>query len=153
MKFILALLFSASTLLASQDNPTREELRQTVQHIQRLAKEQQAELDAAHLNEKSLEKNLNGTLKDLGTAQSKLITVQGEINTLAQHDANETADKKHILTKYHRLKAIACVIAAAVAIFLVMRLTSFIPIAIMPYKIYLYAGAGIGAATLVATLL
>lgn len=139
--------------MASQTEPTRAELLQTVQHISRLAKEQQSDLDAAHEHEGSLETNLKGVLKELGETQSNLVNVQTEINTLAQHDANETADKKHILTKYHRLKAIACAIAAAAAIFLVMRLTSFIPTFIAPYKIYLYVGAGIGAATLVATLL
>jgi Ni/Co efflux regulator RcnB len=157
MKRVLVILVAAalaiSPSLASQTDPTREELRQTVQHIQRLAKEQQVELDAAHENEKTLQGKLTATLGALGTAQSSLITVQGKINLLAQHDANETAAKAHILAKYHFLKAIACAIAAAAAIFAVMQLTSFIPLAIMPYKIYLYAGAGLGAAILVATLL
>jgi len=153
MKAFAILIVLAMSVSASQTAPTRSELLQTVQHISRLAKEQQADLDAARAHEQSLETNLKGVLKELGETQSTLVTVQTEINTLAQHDANETADKKHILTKYHRLKAIACAIAAAAAIFLVMRLTSFIPAFIAPYKIYLYAGAGIGAATLVATLL
>lgn len=153
MRILAILLIATVPAFASQSEPTRAELLQTVQHISRLAKQQQTELDAAHESEKSLTANLNGALKELGATQSELITVQGEVNTLAQHDANETADKKHILGKYHKLKAIACAIAAAAAIFLVMRLTSFIPTVIVPYKIYLYAGSGIGAATLVATLL
>lgn len=139
--------------LASQDAPTRQELLDTVKHIGRLAKEQQVELDKAHGHEKSLETSLTGAQQDLGTAQAKLVTLQGDINTLAQHDANAMAAKKHILHKYHILKGIACIIAAAVAVFIVMRLTSFIPLAIMPYKIYLYAGAGMAAATAVAVFL
>lgn len=153
MKALAILIALALPAAASQAEPTRAELLQTVQHISRLAKEQQADLDAAHEHEKSLETNLQSVLKELGETQATLVTVQTEINTLAQHDANETADKKHILTKYHRLKAIACAIAAAAAIFLIMRLTSFLPTFMAQYKIYLYAGAGIGAATLVATLL
>lgn len=153
MKTVFAILLFTSGALASPDNPTREELRETVRHIGRLAKEQQIELDAAHANEKTLQGKLEGAQKQLGDAQSSLVKVQGEINALAQHDANETASKKHILTKYHRLKAIACLIAAAVAVFLVMRLTSFIPLAIMPYKVYLYAGAGVAAAAAVAIFL
>lgn len=148
--FVLVLVGSS---FASQTNPTREELLQTVQHISRLAKEQQKELDAGHVNEAKLQSDLTITQTYLGTATSSLVTLQGDINTLAQHDANETADKNHILKKYHFLKGIACAIAAAAAIFLVMQLTKFVPTAIAPYKLYLYAGAGIGAATLVATLL
>lgn len=154
MRLVLVLVIAFSmSALASQTNPTREELLQTVQHISKLAKEQQTELDEAHANESSLDTNLKGALKELGKAQGQLVDLQTEILKLAQHDANETAAKKHILHKYHILKAIACAIAAAVAIFVVMRLTSFIPMAIMPYKIYLYAGVGVAAATAVAVFL
>lgn len=150
--FVICLIGGFS-VLASQDNPTRDELLQTVQHIQRLSKQQQTELDAAHANEGKLQSQLTGAQTALGTAQSSLVTLQGKIDVLAQHDANATADKEHILKKYHFLKLLACIIAAAAAVFGVMQLTSFIPIALAPYKIYLYAGAGLGAATLVATLL
>jgi septal ring factor EnvC (AmiA/AmiB activator) len=152
MKFLVFLL-CASVAIASQSDPTRGELLQTIQHIQRLAKEQQKELDEGHGHEQSLERELKGAQDELGTTQNSLVSLQVDINNLAAHDAKETADKTHILTKYHRLKAIACSIAAAAAVFGVMQLTSFIPMAIAPYKIYLYAGAGIGAATLVATML
>jgi hypothetical protein len=150
----------AVTAFASQIEPTKEEIRQTLQHMQRLAKEQQAELDAANTNETNIaarEANIAAKLTSsqgfLSTATSSLIDVQKKIYVLAQHDANETAAKKHILHKYHILKGIAMAIAAGLAVFVVMRLTSFIPTFIAPYKIYLYAAAGGGAALLVATLL
>lgn len=160
MRAVIVILVFASSMSASPSEPTRADLLKTVEHIQRLAKDQQAELDAGHKNEIAVQEKLItvqdrliATQGNLGTAQGQLITVQEKINVLAQHDANETADKKHILGKYHKLKAIACAIAAAAAIFIVMRLTSFIPAFIAPYKIYLYAGAGVIAATMVATLL
>lgn len=148
---IVAVLPIAS--FASQDVPTKGEILSTIEHMQRLAKEQQVELDAANLNETNIQTKLTATQGFLGKATSSLIKVQGQIQLLAQHDANETAAKKHILHKYHILKGIACIIAAAVAVFIVMRLTSFIPLEIMPYKIYLYAGAGTMAAEAVAIFL
>lgn len=150
---IIVILAMAVTSLASQVAPTKEEILQTIEHMARLAKEQQVELDAANVNEANIAAKLTATQGFLGVATSSLVKVQGQINDLAQHDANETAAKKHILHKYHILKGIACAIAAAVAVFIVMRLTSFIPVFIAPYKIYLYAAAGGGAALLVATLL
>jgi Flp pilus assembly protein TadB len=139
MKLLFAIAVVSGSLFASQTEPSREDLLNTVRHIQRLAKEQEVELNTARV--------------DLGTAQSNLVTLQTNINKLAQHDANETAAKKHILHKYHILKAIACAIAAAVAVFVVMQLTSFVPVFLAPYKIYLYAGAGVAAATAVAVFL
>lgn len=147
---LLFFLIPASLMFASEDNPTKDELLRTVKHIQALAKQQQADLDAAHEHETALQTDLDSVKNDLGNAQSQLVDTQVQINKLAQHDSNETAAKKHILHKYHILKGIAMAIAAACAVFLVMRLTSFIPMAIMPYKIYLYAGAGVAAAAAVA---
>lgn len=149
----LILIISATSLFAAPYQPSREELLETVKHIQRLAKDLQNDLDAANDREKSVKTNLKSVQDELGKTQANLVDLQLEVNELAAHDASMTAKNKEVTDKYHRLKLIACLIAAAAAVFLVMRFTAALPAVVAPYKIYAYAGAGVLAATLVWTLL
>ena len=70
---ISILLISVTSVLSSAENPTRTELLQTVQHIERLSSQLQKDLDS--------EKNAHKQVEDaliLGTKQN--VTLQNQVN-------------------------------------------------------------------------
>ena len=138
MKRILAFLIIATPLLASPDNPTRDELLQTVHHIQVLAQQLQADLQS----EKELTKTV-GTALDNATKENE--TLQAQVNTLTAKANAAIRDHDKIMKKYHFLKNIAAIIAGAVAVLLVLQFGALIP---PPFNIYamIAAGGGAGAA-------
>jgi hypothetical protein len=103
---LLSLVLAVATATASPDNPTREELHQTVLHIQRLAKEQQTELDAAHGNEQRLQSQLTIAQSALGVATSSLAIAEKKIKKLAddataEREARIAVEKKLSWYRWH----------------------------------------------------
>ena len=125
-------VISCSISSASPENPTRAELRATVQHIQSLAREIQTDLD----NEKAAH----------AEATKQTVVLQAQVDAVTRQANKAIEDHAKILAKYHFLKLLASIIAAAAAIMIVLQFGTFIP---PPYNFYLMAGAGIGAAAAV----
>lgn len=136
---LLILLLTSGLAYADQNNPTKDELLQTVRHIQSLAKDLQSNLD----KEKAAHAEVAAALVN---AQKENTTLQSQINALTDKANRAIADHDKVMKKYHFLKWIASFIAAGVAVLIVLQLRPLIP---PPFNLYAMGGAGAGAAALV----
>jgi hypothetical protein len=117
---------------ASQDQPTRDELLQTVRHVADLAKETQAELDA--------EKTAHSAVAtELAQATAQNQSLQTAIDSMSARCNKAIADLDHVLEKLHLAKWIMTGLALAACALLAFQI---------PPPIGLYAG---GAAAVAAT--
>src|SRR5215471_20157428 len=114
MKTALALYLIPLAVFASAENPTREELLQTVKHINVLAQQLQSDL-------KKEREAHNEVAMGLDAATRENNVLQSQINTLTEKANRAIADHEKVMKKYHFLKWIASFIAAGVAVLLVMQ--------------------------------
>ena len=124
---ILALSVAAgvSPAFASAENPTRDELIQTVRHIESLAKNLQSDLDhekAAH-----------------ASATTQNVQLQKAIDAQSVQLNKAIAERDHILKKLHLAKIIVSAVASALVIFIVLKL------GIPPPFVFYVMGAAIAA--------
>jgi len=139
MRIAFALLFVPLTAFATADNPTREELLQTVRHINQLSQQLQGDLKKEREAHNEVAMGLDAATKENNVLQS-------QINSLTDRANKAIRDHDKVMKKYHFLKWIASVIAAAVAVLIVMQFGAFIP---APFNLYAMIAAGGGATTLV----
>ena len=137
MKRIL-LLFIPALALASPENPTRQELLQTVAHIEKLAEETQAELEQEKLAHK-------GTQDALTFANSALTDTQKQFTTYKMAAEQEIAkgnqaivDRDHLLKKLHLAKWIMSALAVAAIAFVAMKIPP-------PIGLYIGGAAAVAA--------
>lgn len=131
---MLLLMLAHVSASASQEQPTKDELLQTVRHIGQLAKDTQAELD----KEKTAHAAI-GTQLTLATAQNK--TLQTAIDSMSARCNQAIADRDHLLGKLHLAKWIMSGLAIAAIAFVAIRL---------PPPVNLYAGGASAVAAVAA---
>jgi hypothetical protein len=166
MKYILpiiAVLFLTSTVQAwpfgkkepkpqpapaavakSTPKPTINEGREIVKGIA-------AELKAAKEENAKLKVSLDKALVQTKNAEAKTVEVQKSADTLKEWGVIQQAEAQKFMEKYnnavkryHRLKAIAALIAAAVGVLLGLQIMGFVP---PPYSLLVpVGGAGLFAA-------
>lgn len=139
---ILVLILSILNCHGSPENPTRSELLQTVQHIQRLAEETQGELEQERLAHK-------GTSDALTMANHALDDTQKSFNTYRLAAEKEIArgnqaitERDHLLKKLHLAKWIMSALAVAAIAFLAMKIP-------LPLSLYLGGGTAMAAVSLI----
>ena len=123
-----AVLASAGQSRGSAENPTREEIRQTVEHIQRIAKAQQIELDESRIKIDSLSLELTAARGSLAETKSAVVNLSKQIDNLTawgvewQARANAAEAKLSAIRKrYYTLKIICSSIAGALCALLVFK--------------------------------
>ena len=129
-----------SDALADQQNPTRAELLQTVQHISRLAKETQTELDAEKAAHAQTQTALDSAIASNHDTQMQFASYQLAAETQIKKGNDAIAQLNSVLKKLHRAKWILCgiwILAVGLAI-------AKAPLAVKQYA--LYAGIGLIAA-------
>lgn len=104
LAFVL-LVLGAKLVSASQDNPTRAELLQTVRHISALARETQAELDAEKAAHTNTETALASALKANQDTRSQFDSYQAACETEIQK-GNKAITALAALVKKHHLDLI-----------------------------------------------
>lgn len=111
-----------------------------------------AELKAAKAQIKSLQQSLSKAQEELTAANAKTTQLQKDIDKLTEWGVAQQAEKNKYIAKYestvkkyHKLKAIAALIAAAVGVLLGLQFMNLAP---PPYNL----GVPVGAATLFAAL-
>jgi alpha/beta superfamily hydrolase len=124
----------------------------TISGGREIVKEISVELKAAKEENAKLKASLDKATQQVVTAEAKTIVVQKQADNLKewgviqQAEAQKFMDKyNNAVKRYHRLKAIAAVIAAAVGVLLGLQFMNFAP---PPYNI----GVPVGAAALFAAL-
>jgi len=83
---------------------SREDLRKTVAHIQKLAREQQAELDAAKLENQNIQSQLEISRVTQISAQSSADILQVEVNEITNDRNNQAQLKDSALTEASKFK-------------------------------------------------
>lgn len=139
-KLILALVSLPVVALASSDNPTRQELLQTIVHIQSLAQETQKELDAEKAAHADTEKALNAA----GAANLDTQTQFNSYQKAAEQEIKKGNDAitqlDSVVKKLHRAKWILCGVWVLLIGFVITQL----PLAFKQYE--LIGGAALMAA-------
>ena len=118
-----------------------------IQDAKSIVKELQAELKVAKNENTKLKNNLNQAKVDLNNSFSKIDKLQKDINTLKEWGVVQQAEAQKWLKKYtdaikryHRLKWIAAIIAAAGGVLLGLQIMGFVP---PPYNLLVpIGGAG-----------
>ena len=137
MKRIL-LLFIPALALASPENPTRQELLQTVAHIEKLAEETQAELEQEKLAHKGTQDALTFANSALSDTRAELKTYQNAVETITTKANQAIADRDHLLAKLHLAKWIMCALAVAAIAFVAMKIPP-------PIGLYIGGAAAVAA--------
>lgn len=154
---ILALLVAAPAL-ASPENPTREELRQTVEHIVRLTKTQAAELDAAKTKLETTSTELNSVRKALADSKGQITKLDEQIVNLREWGVDQqnqaiAAQKKLavVTSAYYKLKWFFCAVCgllAGILCFILVGKAMLNPV----YRIGVAVATGLITSALVFTL-
>ena len=124
----------------------------TVSDGREIVKQIAAELKAAKEENSKLKNSLNKALSEVKTAESQTVEVQKSADALREWGIIQQAEAQKFMEKYnnavkryHRLKAIAAVIAAAVGVMLGLQFMALVP---PPYNL----GIPVGGAALFASL-
>lgn len=124
----------------------------TISGGRELLKELSAELKAAKQENANLKNSLTRATEKVSRAEAKTVEVQKAADALKEWGIIQQAEAQKFMEKYnnavkryHRLKAIAAVIAAAAGVFLGLQFMALVP---PPYNL----GVPIGAAALFAAL-
>ena len=115
MKLFAIVFVLASSVLASQNAPTRDELLQTIKHIESLARDTQNQLD----QEKAAHQQVQNALNAATTQNQQL---QSSIDSMAQKCNSAIAAEKHLSEKLHLAKWIMSGLAVAAIGFLALKL-------------------------------
>ena len=124
----------------SQSQPTREELLQTVKHIQALAIETQQELDAEKQAHSQTQTALTAAQQATADTQNQFATYQKAAETEIAKGNAAIAQLNSVIKKLHRAKWILC----GIWVLCVGLAVAKAPLAIKQYA--LYAGVGLVAA-------
>jgi hypothetical protein len=166
MKYILpliAVLFLTSTVQAwpfgkkepkSQPTPVavaKPTPKPTINEGREIVKGIAAELKAAKEENTKLKASLDKALQQTKNAEAKTVEVQKSADALKEWGVIQQAEAQKFMEKYnsavkryHRLKAIAALIAAAVGVLLGLQIMGFVP---PPYSLLVpVGGAGLFAA-------
>lgn len=129
MKILVLFLFLIATpVLASQENPTRDELKQTLAHIKRLVLELRTDLDnekAAHIQ---VDLALSHVTENLNNATAQITVLQSQINAQTAACNKAITERAHLLKKLHLAKLILSLAASAAVVFGVLKLLPIPPI-------------------------
>ena len=124
----------------------------TISGGRELVKEIAIELKAAKEENTRLKASLDKANKEVTTAQSQTLEVQKAADALKEWGIIQQAEAQKFMEKYnsavkryHRLKMIACIIAAAAGVFLGLQFMNLVP---PPYNL----GVPMGGAALFALL-
>lgn len=124
----------------------------TISGGRELVKEIATELKAAKEENTRLKASLDKANKEVTKAQSQIVEVQKAADALKEWGIIQQAEAQKFMEKYnnavkryHRLKMIACIIAAAAGVFLGLQFMNLAP---PPYNF----GVPVGAAALFAAL-
>lgn len=124
----------------------------TISGSREIVKQIAAELKAAQEENSKLKISLDKALNKVKTAESQTVEVQKSADALKEWGIIQQAEAQKFMEKYnnavkryHRLKAIAAVIAAAVGVMLGLQFMSLVP---PPYNL----GIPVGGAALFASL-
>jgi len=139
---IILLIIGAVVASASPENPTRQELLQTVQHIQKLAQETQAELEAEKLAHKMTSDALTFADKALRDTTNAFAVYKSVAEQEIARGNKAIIERDHLLRKLHLAKLIMSVLAVATVAFVAMRIPP-------PLSLYLGAGASVAAVTFI----
>ncbi len=122
--------------VAPEPEVSLDDLYKTVEHIQKLAKEQQIELDKAKTENESIKTDLEVATQEYTRAQNDADTLQVQVNKVTD-DRNEQARQKDaaldkvdaqkkeitkLTAEIHKLKFIICTEAALLALFILLWL-------------------------------
>lgn len=153
--YFLMVAASASLLGAESPAITRDDLKATVLHMQQLAHELQADLDAATAAKLALSAHLAEVESTLQETQGRADALQGQLDEQARLQAEKLnrallaadqagqerdrarADLAHVLGRYHTLKLLGSALAAGLAFLLVWKWS---PPVVGPWGWALYAG-------------
>ena len=140
------LIFLPFSLFAKDLPPSMLELKKTVEHIQKISKDQQRDLDQTRVANQQVRAELATSKKALSDSAMALYALQKEIQRVTD-DRNEQAQLKdaaldrvdkekkradEAIAKYHKLKLYICGIAAALAAFAAWRFLGLIQILVPP---------------------
>jgi ribosomal protein S20 len=120
----------------------------SIQEARKIIKELNSELQAAKTENAKLKTNLENANKKVDEAQSNTVIVQKQADTLKQwgiqkqNEAFQWLEKySNSVKRYHRLKLIAAIIAAAGGVLLGLQFMAFAP---PPYNLFIpIGGAGL----------
>jgi hypothetical protein len=120
----------------------------SIQEARKIIKELNSELQVAKTENAKLKTNLENANKKVGEAQSNTAVVQKQADTLKQwgvqkqNEAFQWLEKyNNSIKRYHRLKWIAAIIAAAGGVLLGLQFMAFAP---PPYNLFIpIGGAGL----------
>ncbi len=142
-----------TTAATKSDAISREDLKQTVVHMQALAHELQGDLDAAEAGKVALAAQLNAAEVALADSQARADKLQADIDEQAHVQAEKLnaaiiatakaererdkvkVDLAHVLGKYHFLKLLGASLLASLVFLLVWR---FSPPVAGPWAIAIY---------------
>lgn len=137
---IIYLAWLVAPAKGSQDNPTREELLQTVKHIAALAKETQGELDAEKAAHSQTQSALDSAISSNHDTQMQFASYQLAAETQIKKGNDAIAQLNGVIKKLHRAKWILC----GIWVLLVGLAITKVPLPLKAYGIYI--GAGLVAA-------
>ena len=128
--------------------PTKVETSSSLQQARQVIKELGAELNSAKSENAKLKTNLTNANKAVAEAEKNVATVQKQADSLKewgvqkQKEAFEWLEKyTNAVKRYHRLKWIAAIIAAAGGVLLGLQFMAFAP---PPYNLFIpIGGAGL----------
>lgn len=132
---------------------TKSQIIATLQHMQQIAREQGAELDAAKAEVATLGKQLDGALVDIGVAAQETWIVQATLDgdrkaRIDAESARDTEKKGRLAAEAHvrTIKNWLAIALAAVLVLLVQQLP--FGLLVPPAGIYARVGASVAAAGL-----
>jgi septal ring factor EnvC (AmiA/AmiB activator) len=132
---------------------TVEKIKTPVQDAKLIVKELKNELNVAKTENNKLKENLSKAKTDLNNSFVQINKLEKDINTLKEWGVVQQAEAQRWLQKYtdavkryHRLKLIAAIIAAAGGVFLGLQFMNMVP---PPYNLLV----PVGGAGLFATLI
>ena len=120
----------------SQDNPTKEELLQTVAHIQKLAEQTASDLNDEKQAHVQTSQQLASAQSELATAKTNFDQYQQATKKIVDEGNAAIAAKKHLEQKLHLAKFLACGIWLAVCALVALRIPG----------IGMYVGGGLAVA-------
>lgn len=141
MRLIVSAVFAAALFSsdAKSATVTRDDLKQTLVHVQQLAREMHEELDAAATAKLELEAQIVKASTALADSKARADALQSQIDQMVQEQeaklkaarvtlaraenekARAEADREHILGKYHFLKLSGASLLAALVFLLIWR--------------------------------
>ena len=147
MKSFIVALFLPVTLLASQSQPTKEELLATVKHIEALAKETQAELDQEKQAHAQTQASLDAAQKANDETKLQFQAYQKTAETEIAKGNAAILSLSHVVKKLHTAKWLMSGLWIALCAFVALRLQS-IPI-LGAYSLYGVAAATVAGVTFI----